>query len=283
METFDDFFMKPSTPIKSEEILTFFVFMEKKVYILNMRIICISDTHSLHGKMYHNIPEGDILIHAGDCTNRGVKSEVEEFVNWFMNIKGFDCKIFIAGNHDFAFEKVNQPHHTGEYDWFHHLMNPENLSQSDVYYLEDSELIIERSEFSRPIKIWGTPWQPEFFNWAFNLPRDGKELDKKWGMIPSDSDIVITHSPPSRIRDFVNNKGYLESVGCELLLNRLKQITPALSVFGHIHNGYGPAVVNDTLYVNASICTESYIPTNKPIIVDLIEIDGKIIANYVEK
>ena len=69
-----------------------------------MRIVCISDTHGLHKKMEHLLPEGDILIHAGDCTNVGKENEIVDFVNWFQNLKGFDTKIFIAGNHDFGFE-----------------------------------------------------------------------------------------------------------------------------------------------------------------------------------
>ena len=64
-----------------------------------MRIVCISDTHSLHQMMSHELPKGDILIHAGDCTNIGKQNEVKDFVYWFQNIKGFDSKVFIAGNH----------------------------------------------------------------------------------------------------------------------------------------------------------------------------------------
>ena len=135
-----------------------------------MRIVCISDTHSLHKIMddINPLPQGDILIHAGDCTNVGKPHEVKEFVEWFMNIKGFDSKIFIAGNHDWAFQKVNEPHHSGDYDWFHNLMNDENLSQSDVTYLEDTNFTIEDPKFSRPIKIHGSPWQPNFYDWAFS-------------------------------------------------------------------------------------------------------------------
>ena len=245
-----------------------------------MRIVCISDTHGLHPIMedFNKLPEGDILIHAGDCTNVGKPQEVKEFVEWFMNIKGFDTKIFIAGNHDFAFEKRHQPHHKGDFDWYYHLMNEENLSQSDVVYLEDGEFTIESSEFSRPIKFWGSPWQPEFYNWAFNLPRSGDELKKYWDMIPNNTDVLITHSPPSEVRDFVNNMG----VGCELLRYRVDKIKPLVHIFGHIHEAYGVAHIKDTLFVNASICTERYSPSNKPIVVDLTEVDGKIIATYVE-
>lgn len=244
-----------------------------------MRIVCISDTHSLHPMMGHDLPEGDVLIHAGDCTNVGKPHEVEEFVHWFMNLKGFDSKIFIAGNHDFAFENYRYPHHRGDYEWYYHLMNDENLSQSDVVYLEDNEFIIESSEFSRPIKFWGSPWQPEFFDWAFNLPRQGTELEKYWSMIPTDTDVLITHGPPQGIRDFTPQN---LPVGCELLRFRVEQVKPLLHVFGHIHGAYGAAQIGETLFVNASTCTERYVPSNKPIVIDLTETDGKIIATYVQ-
>jgi 3',5'-cyclic AMP phosphodiesterase CpdA len=229
------------------------------------------------------LPEGDVLIHAGDCTNIGKPNEVKEFIEWFMGIKGFDSKIFIAGNHDWAFENHRYPHHRGDFEWYYHLMNEENLSQSDVTYLEDSGFTIDSSEFSKPIKFWGSPWQPEFYNWAFNLPRSGDELKKYWDMIPEDTDVLITHGPPSEIKDFVNNwRQPVRNVGCELLRFRVEQIKPMVHVFGHIHEAYGVERNEETLYVNASTCTERYSPSNKPIVIDLTEVDGKIIATYVE-
>lgn len=250
-----------------------------------MRIICISDTHSLQDLMRHPIPKGDVLIHSGDISNKGGEKDVTNFIHWFQNIEGFDTKIFIAGNHDFCFERVNQPHHKGDYDWLHHLMSPENLSQSNVVYLEDEEFIIESPEFSKPIKFYGSPWQPNFYDWAFNLPRMGDKIKSKWQMIPDDVDVLITHGPPQEIRDFVSNwrQGDM-NVGCELLRYELdNRIKPLLHVFGHIHGAYGAAYIKDTLYVNASTCTERYEPSNKPIIVDLEEIYGEIIATYVEE
>ena len=250
-----------------------------------MRIVCISDTHSLHKIMddTNPLPSGDILVHAGDCTNKGSKHDVEDFVHWFQNIKGFDTKIFIAGNHDFAFEEHRYPHHKGDYDWYYHLMNEENLSQSDVVYLEDNQFVIESPEFSRPLKFWGSPWQPEFYNWAFNLPRLGEDLQRYWSMIPEDTDVLITHGPPQECRDFIQQRFGGHNVGCELLAFHVERVKPLLHVFGHIHGAYGAMYKNDTLFVNASICTERYIPSNKPIIVDLKEYEGEIVATYVEE
>ena len=248
-----------------------------------MRIVCISDTHSLQDGMKHPLPKGDVLIHAGDLSNRGGERDVTNFIHWFQNIEGFDTKIFIAGNHDFCFERVNEPHHKGDYDWLHNLMSEENLSQSNVTYLEDNLITIDSPEFSRPIKIYGSPWQPEFYNWAFNLPRMGQELHEKWNNIPTDTDVLITHGPPNGFGDLVNNwRQPNMNVGCELLRNRIEELNPILNVFGHIHEGYGVYTNDKTTFVNASICTPDYRPTNKPIIIDLNEYDGEIVATYVE-
>jgi Icc-related predicted phosphoesterase len=242
-----------------------------------MRIIFISDTHGLHDTMKYQVTnfldpnQTNILIHSGDCTNVGKKNEVIEFIDWFQNLKGFNTKIFIAGNHDFAFEK--KP------DWLSHYINSENLSQSDCVYLEDEEFIINDPEFSRPIKFYGTPWQPEFYNWAFNLPRNGDELFQKWNKIPNDTDILITHGPPFGCLDVtpINTR-----VGCELLVFHVKQINPLFHTFGHIHHSYGIVERDGTTFVNSSICDERYRPINKPITVDLKEVNGEMVVNYVE-
>jgi len=249
-----------------------------------MRLVCISDTHSLHHEMLHELPKGDVLIHAGDLSNKGSEKDVTDFINWYKNIKGYDTKLFIAGNHDFSFEKRSGVRYKGELDWLDNLLSEENLSQSDVTYLEDSFITIETPEFSRPIKFYGSPWQPWFYDWAFNLPRLGTELQEKWKMIPEDTDVLITHSPPNGYGDLVNNWRQPNThVGCECLINRIGEINPLVNVFGHIHEGYGVEYGKKTAFVNASICTTAYEPTNKPIVVDLVEINHKIQVLYVEE
>ena len=237
-----------------------------------MRIVCISDTHSLHNGMLYNIPEGDILIHSGDCTNVGKEVDVRDFVNWFQNIPGFNYKIFIAGNHDFAFER--------EPTWLNLYIDTDVLLEHNVTYLEDTGIEIVSSEFSRPIKIYGSPWQPEFFDWAFNLPRNGDALKSRWDDIPNDTDILITHGPPHGIRDFTPSN---LQVGCELLRERVDVLKPLLHVFGHIHGAYGLVEINGTVFANASTCTERYQPINKPLVFDLTENDGIFTINYIDE
>jgi hypothetical protein len=126
-------------------------------------------------------------------------------------------------------------------------------------YLEDSEVVIEG------LRIWGSPWQPAFFDWAFNLPR-GPALRAKWQKIPTGVDILLTHGPPQGILDVVPRG---DAVGCEELRAELSRIRPRLHVFGHIHHAYGQLEADGTRYVNAAICDEAYQATHPAIVVDL--------------
>lgn len=61
------------------------------------RIVCISDTHNrnpLTGDF--KVPEGDVLIHAGDITNSGTLGELEKAVKWLETLE-HEVKIVIAG------------------------------------------------------------------------------------------------------------------------------------------------------------------------------------------
>ena len=115
------------------------------------------------------------------------------------------------------------------------------------------------------VKIWGSPWQPEFHNWAFNVPR-GEKLKEKWDMIPTDTDILITHGPAHGKLDFVPYDGL--NVGCEDLLIKIQEIKPKIHVSGHIHSGRGVVFSEGTLYVNASVLNDRYEFRNKPITID---------------
>lgn len=227
------------------------------------KIICISDTHTKHREKSLNkfikehISPNDIniLIHSGDITSVGKENEIANFISWIQNLEGFDSKIFIAGNHDLAFETKPV--------WLSHYINEENLSQSDCVYLEDSEFKID------DIKIYGSPWQPWFHNWAFNLPRNGEELENVWANIPEDTDILITHSPPYGIMDDTPMTG--GSVGCEKLLERLAIVKPKIHIFGHIHSARSAMVKNGTVFVNASILDDYYKLKYNPIVIDYDE------------
>jgi Icc-related predicted phosphoesterase len=168
-------------------------------------------------------------------------------LNWFSQLP-HRHKIFVAGNHDWLYETQNT---------FARVIT----AKFNIKYLQDSSTEIEN------LKIYGSPWQPCFFNWAFNLPR-GEALAEKWRLIPENTDILITHGPPFGILDFT--PGGL-SVGCEKLKKQVEKIRPRLHVFGHIHFSYGKLNKFGVGFANASVCDEDYSPLNPPLIFDLDE------------
>ena len=209
-----------------------------------MRIVCISDTHNMHDQVV--APEGDVLIHAGDLTGRGTGREIGKVAAWLAS-QPHKHKLVIAGNHDFLFET--------EPDRARGL-----IEEGGVTYLQDEAVEIEG------LRFWGSPWQPWFHDWAFNLQR-GDPLEKVWAKIPKSTDALITHGPPFGVLDRVDRDGM--SVGCEALAARLKELDVRLHVFGHIHEAYGVRNSSpERLSINASIATLHYEPTQAPIVVD---------------
>ena len=204
-----------------------------------MKLVLISDTHGRHRDL--KLPEGDILIHAGDISKHGELEVIADFNDWLKPLP-FQAKIVIAGNHDFCFEQVNG-----------------QALLSNAIYLQDSSVTISGTKF------YGSPWQPRFCNMAFNLDR-GELLRQKWDMIPSDTDILITHSPPQGVCDQILRGDF---VGCQDLLEATERIKPKLHVFGHIHEAYGVFKDKYTTFVNASSCEIGYRSINKAIVFEL--------------
>lgn len=245
-----------------------------------MNIVCISDTHSRHKHLTSNaafpnkLPDGDLLIHAGDLTGVGAKSEVESVIDWMLKqAPRFTYGIvFIAGNHDRSFDpKFNSDdkERKAKPIWLSNLLSNLESSTTGIHYLENSSVMLGG------LTIWGSPYSPWFHGdrWAFNAHR-GPDIEAIWKDVPTDADVVVTHSPISYKLDYVPRTQ--EYVGCENLRTKIKQVKPILHISGHIHEGYGWEEDIDTTYVNASICDHYYEPTNKPIIFNT---DSKSIIN----
>lgn len=217
--------------------------LSKITYTITMRLVCISDTHGLES-LLPPLPEGDVLVVAGDFTGNGSSQDIRFFSQWLKK-QTFKHKVVIAGNHDTLFE----------YDPFTARAMLKNCT-----YLEDSGVTI------KGIHFYGTPWQPVFMDWAFNLPK-GESLQEKWDMIPQNTDVLITHCPPFGILDISHFSN--THAGDEDLLQREKDIKPKVHIFGHIHEGYGQTKQDGAVFINASICDETNTIKNSPIIVDL--------------
>lgn len=204
-----------------------------------MKLTFFSDTHSKH----HDVK--DLL--GGDITRRSDLKELKDFAE-FMVSQDYTYKIVIAGNHDFCFEDERS-------DKAEMI-----LEDHGIIYLNDSGVVIDG------LKIWGSPIQPDFFNWAFNRKR-GEEIKKHWDLIPNDTNILITHGPPYGISDLC---AHGERVGCEELFLKVNELRDlSVHAFGHIHEGYGVNSINEVQFINACSLDEKYRYSNEPIAIEL--------------
>lgn len=227
-----------------------------------MKAVFLSDTHKKHRSL-DPLPEGDLLIHAGDFSSTGRAAEIQDFASWFAQ-QPHPHKILIAGNHDLTLDLPYYEQHWRRW----HPKAPEPASElhawlsnhSGFHYLLDEAIVLDG------LTIYGSPWQPYFFNWAFNLPR-GSASAKVWRKIPTKTDILITHGPPQGIGDLCNSGIH---AGCADLLREIQErVKPTIHCFGHIHEGYGQYHDGTTTYINASSCSVRYQPVQPPIQIEL--------------
>jgi len=231
----------------------------------SLRFVCISDTHGRHRELTSRLPEGDVLLHAGDFSMSGELDEITDFASWMQSLP-FQRKVVIAGNHDLTFDRTYTGNHgknksdtdaSAVREAFASICN----STNSVVYLEDEEYCFHG------VRIYGTPWQPEFGFWAFNLPR-GQELARKWKAVPPGIDILMVHGPPLGRGDIVFPSH--KHIGCADLLAEIQtQIRPAYVVCGHVHEGAGVTYDGTTHFLNASSLDEHYDRIHPPLVFDI--------------
>jgi predicted phosphodiesterase len=204
-----------------------------------MRIVLISDTHGLHRTL--EVPNGDLLIHAGDFTlNSNPPSIISDF-NARLGSVPHRHKVVVPGNHEFVLEE------------------PRNRRAiANAILLIDSGVEIEG------IRIWGSPVTP-LYGGAFGKSNPA-DRQRHWAQIPEGLDILVTHGPPFAILDHGGSEERRE--GCPQLLEAVFRARPRVHVFGHVHAGYGTLRTSDTLFVNASLMGEDGSLGRKPVVID---------------
>jgi len=264
--------------------------------LVGLKLLCLSDTHDLHTFMPENrcydLPQADILVHAGDFTVRGTSEEVLNFQKWMeILLKNETVKhvVCCAGNHELGFEPWRSKHVAVRDK--QEAVKESFSSVPNLHYLEDSGVTLLGLHFH------GSPWTNPVrgkMDWAFQ-GRDG-DISSKWDLIPETvigSDLIlVTHSPPygqgdelkhcdnystdildpNSTHDMKRNGKSLGHLGSRSLLERVLLVQPTLHVFGHFHLGYGiSTMVNfPTTFINAAICDEDYQPVNLPILVEFV-------------
>ena len=202
-----------------------------KLPLAPIRVICISDTHC----KTIDVPDGDLLIHAGDLANAGTVSEIQAQIDWLRSLP-HPQKIVICGNHDSYFDERSRRSNDRK--------SPEKPNFGPIRYLQHSSteisVVPQGHRDPRLFKIYGAPQIPEIGDptFAFEYPR---EKDGWSNTIPEDVDILVTHTPPKWHHDL--SQPPRNGLGCEWLLKECWRVKPALHVFGHVHAAPGKEAV----------------------------------------
>jgi len=190
-----------------------------------MRIVAIADTHTFQHDLAP-LPDGDVFVHAGDMLRAGTLEELTDVAAWIRRLP-YRHKVIVAGNHDGCFASTP---------------GSAVAQLGDAIYLQDAEATIDS------LRFWGSPWQPAYGSWSFNLSR-GEALAEKWKLIPEGVDVLVTHGPPRGYGD----RGPVEGrAGCEDLLRRVREVRPRLHLFGHIHQDGGIWRDGSTTFANVT-------------------------------
>lgn len=204
-----------------------------------VRVVCISDTHELHREL--DVPNGDLLIHAGDFTFWNHASKIQDFNDWLGELP-HPYKVLIPGNHDRAFNQDPK--------WRAKITN--------------GILLINEAVTLCGLRIWGSPVTCDDAAYGHTQSEERASL---YATIPKDTDILITHGPPYGILD--HEKGSDRKQGCPELRKAVVRVKPRLHVFGHVHTAYGVMPTKSTLFVNAALLGLEGDLENRPIVMDI--------------
>lgn len=234
---------------------------------MKIKIACWSDPHQTHKNII--IPECDISLCGGDISHTGTKEEVIDFLDWYALQFQITHRVMIPGNHDLSFDPNKG--YAG--------LRPQWLNDALDRY-PNVHCLIHQEFMSHGLKIFGSPYTPEFFPeyWAFNRKR-GNQIAQEWAKIPEDTDILVVHGPAKYHLDWTNPSRYDSlypsgNVGCEDLLKRLEELPQLkLVLVGHIHGNFGIKDLHfngrTVKYVNGALVDNANRLKHQPIVVDI--------------
>ena len=195
-----------------------------------MRLTVISDTHGHHEKL--GVLNGDVLIHCGDMFNMfdSGADDLERLDDWFGRQR-FGLILCTGGNHDFALQEFG----------------------ADRAPFENAVYLRDRSYVHEGVAFYGAPWIPDLTGQAFF--KGSEELARSWSAIPDGTDVLITHTPPAGRLD-LSSRGF--RLGCQHLLARLREVSPRVHCFGHVHASSGVVEADGTSFINAAVVDSRY-------------------------
>jgi len=207
----------------------------------HLTIVALSDTHELHRET--DVPDGDLVIHAGDFTMFSKSAAVIlDFNDWLAELP-HRWKICIPGNHEFFLESDHS--------------RRKLISNATILINEGIEIL--------GLRIWGSPTTP-LYGGAFGLSSE-RDRVRLYSQIPAGTHVLISHTPPFSILD--QTPGSEHNAGCRQLLDAVIRVKPMLHVFGHVHGGYGTLSTPDTLFMNVALMGQYGDLANRPVVVRL--------------
>lgn len=231
-----------------------------------MKVAVISDLHG-HLPIYpspywEGIEECELLLICGDIlplrmqTNM-IESRIwltEEFKPWAASLP-VEQVYFIAGNHDFWFERNDLT--------AHQIFS----SHDKVRYLKNEYVDYLSTQDSKVYRIFGTPYCHIFGNWAFM--RNNEFLAQKYNEIPENVDIFISHNAPKVSDVGVIKEGWSGTdAGNPVLAKYVLEKKPKYAFCGHIHSGnHELQEVEGIKFANTSVVNERYDLVYKPLII----------------
>ena len=225
-----------------------------------MKICSISD---LHGNLVYypsdywkGLWECEVLFICGDILPLEIQLDMiksiewltEEFLPWAESLP-VEKVFFIAGNHDFWFERN---------DIAAHKLFPQSQK---VTYLKNELVEYISSQDSKIYKIFGSPYCKPFGLWAFM--RSADILIKKFNEIPENVDILFTHDAPNlgTVGTILEENHYSTNInaGNSILSEYILKKRPRYCFCGHIHSGnHNLEKIGDSNLANCSILNEGY-------------------------
>ena len=224
--------------------------------------VCV--TSDLHGYL-PEIEPCELLLICGDIVSLKHQRYSKSCKQWYtkvfqpwVNSLPCDKVLFIPGNHEVGVEG-----HEDEYRKLFSSTNKATILLHDYYeYLSNDGTVY---------KIFGTPYCKIFGNWAFM--RTNSDLKEKFSEIPEGLDILITHDVAYGYADqSLQDIGYgtEEHFGTVELRDAILEKKPKFHLSGHIHTAnHNLIMIGDTKHYNVSYVDETYIPTFKPLYIEI--------------
>lgn len=217
-----------------------------------MRIVATSDTHFPFDNSL--IPDGDVLIHAGDLMYKGTPDEWDALVQSLAALP-HKTKLYVPGNHDYFTE-----HYAG-------------LARSDLRRRANVRILSGGLETAKVgnsfISVLSVPYVTGLNGWAYCVAEDWlyDYIKNHANAYYPRLDFVVSHSPPYRILDQEGKNNY-----GAWAMNKWFYETdnkPRHWICGHIHESYGTEEIEGTKFYNVAMCNEQYEQVNPAMVIDL--------------